>query len=406
MCKFGVLNSKKYMNIKDFKREIEAMFPCRWGEDFMQDIKNVFAKYIDIVSCLDGVDTDGLDNVKHLCSSLMDVVNLYYDGRKGDAFMVFSAIMNGSADFEGLFNSIGCVDINPEEFYYRARERKIGEEYSILNMFHIPLNKRGIVSTQRYSSPGYPCLYLGNSAYACWEEMRRIPFDNLMFSAYKVKYPFKVFDMRVPSDSDYTSEVLVQTIKRIPLMLACSFTVKNTSDVFKPEYIIPQMLVETIISNNRKITQHEKSAIEPDVIWGVIYTSTHISSDFPYGKKYLENIVLPVIESNNPSHYCYCLASLFEISNPSCYEYESLKENTTRMFWMDVDQDQDKTEEEILRKQYDQTKMGYLEEKLKSAQFKTLDYLVVDCPSEGITLDSTGSPVCVKVRSSGPFTIE
>jgi hypothetical protein len=50
--------------------------------------------------------------------------------------------------------------------------------------------------------------------------------------------------------------------------------------------------------------------------------------------------------------------------------------------------------------------MGYLEEKLKSAQFKTLDYLVVDCPSEGITLDSTGSPVCVKVRSSGPFTIE
>ena len=328
MCKFGVLNSKKYMNIKDFKREIEAMFPCRWGEDFMQDIKNVFAKYIDIVSCLDGVDPAGLDNVIHLCSSLMDVVNLYYDGRKGDAFMVFSAIMNGSADFEGLFNSIGCVDINPEEFYYRARERKIGEEYSILNMFHIPLNKRGIVSTQRYSSPGYPCLYLGNSAYACWEEMRRIPFDNLMFSAYKVKYPFKVFDMRVPSDSDYTSEVLVQTIKRIPLMLACSFTVKNTSDVFKPEYIIPQMLVETIISNNRKITQHEKSAIEPDVIWGVIYTSTHISSDFPYGKKYLENIVLPVIESNNPSHYCYCLASLFEISNPSCYEYESLKDNT------------------------------------------------------------------------------
>jgi hypothetical protein len=406
MCKFGVLNSKKYMNIKDFKREIEAMFPCRWGEDFMQDIKNVFAKYIDIVSCLDGVDTAGLDNVIHLCSSLMDVVNLYYDGRKGDAFMVFSAIMNGSADFEGLFNSIGCVDINPEEFYYRARERKIGEEYSILNMFHIPLNKRGIVSTQRYSRPGYPCLYLGNSAYACWEEMRRIPFDNLMFSAYKVKYPFKVFDMRVPSDSDYTSEVLVQTIKRIPLMLACSFTVKNTSDVFKPEYIIPQMLVETIISNNRKITQHEKSAIEPDVIWGVIYTSTHISSDFPYGKKYLENIVLPVIESNNPSHYCYCLASLFEISNPSCYEYESLKENTTRMFWMNIDQDQDKTEEEILRKQYDQTKMGYLEEKLKSAQFKTLDYLVVDCPSEGITLDSTGSPVCVKVRSSGPFTIE
>lgn len=404
MCKFGVLNSERDMNIEDFKREIDAMFPCKWIEDFLQDIKNVFAKYIDIVSCLDGVDTTVLDNTKYLCDSLIDVVNLYYDGRKGEAFMLFSTILNGNTEREGLFSSIGCIDVNPKEFYYRARERKIGVDFSIQDMFHIPLNKRGIVSTQRYSSPGYPCLYLGNSVYSCWEEMRRPVFNNLMFSAYKVKYPFKVFDMRVPSDSDYTSEALAQTIKRIPLMLACSFIVKNTSDVFKPEYIIPQMLVETIISNNRKITQHEKSAIDPDVIWGVIYTSTHISNDFPYGKQFLQNIVLPVIESDNPSTYCYCLASLFDISQPLCYEYESLKENIIRMFWKKVGQE--KTEEEILREQYDQSKMGYLEEKLKSAQFKTLDHLVVGCPSEGIMLDSAGSPVNVKVRSSRPFTIK
>ena len=90
-------------------------------------------------------------------------------------------------------------------------------------------------------------------------------------------------------------------------MLACSFIVKNPSDVFKPEYVIPQMLIETIICNNRKITQCEKSRIDPDVIWGVIYTSTHISKDFPYGRHFLENIVLPVIESNNPSNYCHYL---------------------------------------------------------------------------------------------------
>lgn len=404
MCKFGVLNSERDMNIEDFKREIDGMFPCRWAEDFIQDTQNVFNKYIDIVSCLDGVDTAVLDNVKNLCSSLIDVVNLYYDGRKGEAFMAFSTIMNGGADFEGLFNSIGCIDVNSDEFYYRARERKIGVDFSIKDMFHIPLNKRGIVSTQRYSSPGYPCLYLGNSVYSCWEEMRRPVFNNLMFSAYKVKYPFKVFDMRVPSDSDYTSEALAQTIKRIPLMLACSFIVKNSSDVFKPEYIIPQMLVETIICNNRRITQSEKSEIDPDVIWGVTYTSTHISKDFPYGKKFLENIVLPVVQSSNPSNYCYFLASLFDISHPLCYEYESLKENTTRIYMEDVGIA--KKEEEILREQYEQSKMGYLEEKLKTAKFETLPHIEIGCPTEGITLDYTGTPVLVEVRSSGPFTIE
>jgi len=225
-----------------------------------------------------------------------------------------------------------------------------------------------------------------------------------MFSAYKVKYPFKVFDMRVPNYSDYSPEKLIQTINRVPLMLACSFVVKNSSDVFKPEYIIPQMLVETIICNNRRIIQSEKNEIDPDVIWGVTYTSTHISKDFPYGKKFLENIVLPVVQSSNPSNYCYFLASLFDISHPLCYEYESLKENTTRIYMEDVGIA--KNEEEILREQYEQSKMGFLEEKLKTAQFKTLDHLVVGCPSEGIMLDSAGSPVDVKVRSSRPFTIK
>ncbi len=393
------------MNIGDFKKEIDAMFPCRWEEDFSQDMKSVFGKYIDIVSCLDGINTTVLGNVEHLCSSLIEVVNLYYDGCKGDAFVLFSKILNGNTEKEGLFSSIGCIDVNPEEFYYRARERKIGDAFSIKDMFHIPLNKRGIVSTQRYSSPGYPCLYLGNSVYSCWEELRRPVFNNLMFSAYKVKYTFKVFDMRVPDASDYTSEALSQTIKRIPLMLACSFIVKNTSDVFKPEYIIPQMLVETIICNNRRITQREKSEIDPDVIWGVIYTSTHISTDFQYGKKFMENIVLPVVQSNNPAHYCYYLASLFEISKPSCYEYESLKENTTRIYIDDIDQE--KTEEEILQEQYDQSKMGYLEEKLKNSQFEMLPHIVIGCPAKGILFPNVeGATINVPVRSSGPFTIE
>ena len=405
MCKFVALNSKRHMTIEYFKREIDEMFPCKWTDDFLQDIHKTFEQYIDKVSYLNGIDTDILGNITNLCGSLMDVLNLYYDGRKGEAFMAFSKIMNSDEDFEGLFNSIGCVDITTDEFYYRARERKIGVNFSTLDMFHIPLNKRGIVSTQRYSSPGYPCLYLGNSVYSCWEEMRRIPFDSLMFSAYKVKYPFKVFDMRIPSDPDYTPEVLNQTIKRIPLMLACSFIVKNTSDVFKPEYIIPQMLVETIICNNRRITQHEKSTIDPDVIWGVIYTSTHISNDFPYGKTFLENIVLPVIESNNPSHYCYCLASLFEISRPSCYEYESLKENTTRTFWKEASRE--KTEEEILQEQYNQSKMGYLEEKLRNSQFEILPHIVIGCPNKGIFLDNVeGASENVLIRSSGPFTIK
>ena len=150
--------------------------------------------------------------------------------------------------------------------------------------------------------------------------MRRIPFDNLMFSAYKVKRAFKVYDMRIPSDVDYEeSENLQNTLRRLPLVFACNVVVKNSEDIFKPEYIIPQMLLETIIYNNRKTTEKGMNILDLNVIWGVIYTSTHINNDFPYGKDYLQNIVLPIINSNDSQNYCQYLAALFYISKPLCY---------------------------------------------------------------------------------------
>lgn len=38
-------------------------------------------------------------------------------------------------------------------------------------MFHINLDNRVIVSSERYSFPGLPCLYLGTSSFVCWVEM-------------------------------------------------------------------------------------------------------------------------------------------------------------------------------------------------------------------------------------------
>ena len=63
--------------------------------------------------------------------------------------------------------------------FYRMRmidERRTNISYK--EMFHIPINNRRSVKTQRYSTPGFPCLYLGNSIYGCWEEMGRPLMSN------------------------------------------------------------------------------------------------------------------------------------------------------------------------------------------------------------------------------------
>ena len=75
-------------------------------------------------------------------------------------------------------------------------------------MFHIPFNKRGKVETQRYSAPGYPCLYLGSSVNACWEELGQPRFDDMMVSRFVVKEAFPVLDLRMPKEEDLEGDKL------------------------------------------------------------------------------------------------------------------------------------------------------------------------------------------------------
>ena len=67
--------------------------------------------------------------------------------------------------------------------------------------------------------------------------------------------------------------------------------------------------------------------------------------------------------------------------------------------------DKKKTDEEKIKEQYEQSKMGYIEEKLKNAHFGTLNHIVIDCPDEGIVLDSEGTPVSLNIRSNVNYTI-
>lgn len=84
-----------------------------------------------------------------------------------------------------------------------------------------------------------------------------------------------------------------------PLIAACSIKVKNESDNFKPEYIIPQLLLQWVRNN--------------DEIDGIRYKSNNISTDEYFTEGELYNVVLPVKE-NNSEGICNHLRNLFETS--------------------------------------------------------------------------------------------
>ena len=124
---------------------------------------------------------------------------------------------------------------------YKCRENSRQFHYSKDEMFHIPYDKRSLVGNQRYSVTGLPCLYLGGSSYICWEEIGRKDLNTTNFCGYSIVEEVDMFNMLLPSA--ISSE---EQLKRIVLILACSLTAKR-DDVFKPEYILPQCVLHSLI---------------------------------------------------------------------------------------------------------------------------------------------------------------
>lgn len=405
------------MTACDLNSKICEMLPIKQcDKDFRETLQNALAEYLKDVEELDEsafsdakVKLELIGKIKCLNEKICEVVSLYYGGRHGEAFALFQQQMNGD---DGLFQQIGIIPIqeqteiierdengeinikSEDTILFRAREFEDKRDRSFEDMFHVPLNQRVKVRTQRYSSPGYPCLYLGKTIYACWEEMHRPRFDDLMFSGFKVRRSFKVYDLRIPRKEMQMQSTLLQ----LPLIIACMVKVKNEKEPFKPEYIIPQLLIETIICNNHK-NMASGTGLD-DLIWGVTYTSSHVSKDFPFGYKFLDNIALPVIK-NDEEKNCPVLASLFEISDPLCLEYEGLKDNQTYISWGALQE----SEEEQLKILYQESKMGYMEGRIRgSSHFHNFPYMYVNNPGT-INLDQEGSAVPVDLRTNLDFVV-
>ena len=394
------------MNSTRIKDIIKTMFPCKWDGDFIKSMSSLFDSYRHFLS-EEGCQTDILEEIDETCNKIIDSVSSIFEGCHGDAFSTFSTLMNCPLNCQPSSTSIlslsNSIQIHKSDYWYRARNKKEGKEFSVLDMFHIPLDKRGIVGTQRFSCPGFPCLYLSRSTHGCWEELGRPVFNTLFYSSFRVRNSFWVLDLRIPDVDNCDDSQLIKALKLMPLIIACSFSVNNPKDVFKPEYIIPQLLLETIIHNNHIKTKVEKTYLDENIIWGILYSSSHINNSFCFGSNCLDNIVMPIIETQNKNNYCSYLASTFDISVPTCYEYESIKDPLLKRQSFTCSSS---TPDEDSIHSYQIIKMGYLESIMRTAEYITLDHLVLFAPKEGLKLDSNGNPVNLIVRSSGPFSIE
>ena len=151
---------------------------------------------------------------------------------------------------DGILTNL-CTIKPDQQDYYRTRTSDKPLK-SAREMFHTPFELRGLVKTARFSVLGFPSLYLTKNMFTSWEETRRSDIETLYASRLRLQRPMALVDLRLRRTfNDIKQEereaAARQYLYTIPVIIACSLKVQRDTDAFKPEYILPQLILHAII---------------------------------------------------------------------------------------------------------------------------------------------------------------
>ncbi|WP_055436350.1 hypothetical protein [Lacinutrix algicola] len=264
-----------------------------------------------------------ISKIIDLSESINKTIDLYYNGKFHEATTIFNASLE-----RVFFNDIKMVKkIRKGSSFYRARKDE-DIHFSKEDLFHVPFQYRHIVSTNRYSLIGFPALYMADATYTCWEEFERYRLRDLWFSKIQNQEELSVIEINhfmefingyynndTNKNEDEQLAYVLSYLVTYPLTLACTIKAKNPHGNFKPEYIIPQLLLEYIST---------KQDID-----GIKFPSTKVDYSKLRGL-HSYNYVFPV-KSNNESGFCDKLIEKFHVSEPTSLELEEIINNSSNV---------------------------------------------------------------------------
>ena len=211
----------------------------------------------------------------------------------------------------------GCI-------FYRMRKASNYDRFEDEEMFHIPFEKNYLIKNERFSISGFPSFYLGNSVYVCWEEMERPDFEHANVAVFTNQVDCTVVNLCMPMQA---KDIMI-SLFTLPMILCSSLPVLHPEQDFKPEYIIPQLLMQCLVRYNKESGK---------TIDGIKYDSIHKyngKSFYNYYEKGMtsiyENYVFPARQVNDEGH-CPFLSKLFVMGYSDSFaryeleEYDSTK---------------------------------------------------------------------------------
>jgi hypothetical protein len=313
------------MNIQEFFESPVMHLPRdRADEDFERYLKVVLEEYRRAVQKLNArchlcARVQGAEpEISQLSDWILEAVRRYLNGAPADAY---AELEKGIEFVYPRLSKLLSLNIGTAE---------VGRLYRIVDtggtmvprerLFHAPFNLRHKVRQHRYGIPGFPCLYLGGSLALCIEECRIQSADlpRVSIAEFAFRDKVKILDfgyrpsalartaagssMRPSGANSSLEQFIVNYATCWPLIAASSIKVMHNGEPFVYEYIIPQMILQWIMSNG-----------ECD---GIRYFSTRFTLD-PETVRATANYVFPAIHGSGPqTGYSQRLKDAFELTEP------------------------------------------------------------------------------------------
>ena len=155
-------------------KDLYAPFEVEKDNDYYPDLQKRFSKLKKDAESAKA-DEESIKIINKFTSKIMEALRKYYYGKVSSSHMIIKNLVKNCLD-SGLavtnINStvafLGSVDTELQLFRARTGDPK---GYPAKEMLHLPYSMRSKTGNYRFSIPGLPSLYLGNSSYACWLEL-------------------------------------------------------------------------------------------------------------------------------------------------------------------------------------------------------------------------------------------
>jgi len=311
------------MNFKDFIIKIKENLPPyqKSSLDFgAYDYTRILLD--DLIALLQAVDEQEFLNIGCSKEEILDD----YNEQKSVILYAIKSFRNGDIieSFNTIYHSyFSTITRKNKNLFFKTVERASpmfrirvngsNKPYKYSEMFHIPFDNVHMVTNQRFSLSGYPCLYLGNSTYCCWEELNRPDIERCNFSIFGNNSPLNLYDLSSPNEITTPMD-----LHRLPLVTSCSLTLTDDAAPFKEEYIIPQAILQSLIrfKNQNPTDVH---------LHGIIWLSTKIGEGTYFDEKdIMYNYVIPTF-NNREGNFCASLCDVFVLSDGMTYQELWLK---------------------------------------------------------------------------------